>query len=319
MTESDKGTAISTRTLALGASAIAIAVFALFIANGVSLALTTRFMVYVVALSGVFVIILRAIRIQRVNEDLAEEIDRLKAADTHLRARMHYMLRDAVGEIVAKSDDLVEAPDLPFDEQRRILMSIRATSQEIERTLADVASSHRDSDTATPHIRTTVLLGEELVSIASTSPFSDRFTLDIEETRALGDPAKVRQILRTLVNHTTLGEADDLTLQTAGRGSTATATVSGEGAILPPDALAALTERGPEQSDSAGYRAIELARKLAESLGGSISYLQVFGVSHVVLTLPSARSRHTGHTSGTQSETPHAQPATAITGSAAAS
>jgi hypothetical protein len=147
------------------------------------------------------------------------------------------MMRDAVGDIVAKSDDLVATPDLPYDEQRRLLSSIRDTTHEIERTLADVASSHRDDYTAMPHIHTSILLGEELISIASTSPFSDRFEFDIERTRAWGDPAQVRQILRTLVNHTTLGEAEHLTLQTAQRGSSATATVSGHGAILPPETL----------------------------------------------------------------------------------
>jgi len=279
-------------------------VFALLLANGVSLGITTRFTLYVASMASVLVIIIRSMRADKNNDDLTTEIQRLKAADTHLRARMHYMLRDAASDVVAKSDDLIETPDLPYDEQRRLLASIHTTSHEIEQTLADISSSHGDVDYTAPHIRTSVLLGEELVSIVSTSPFSNRFTLQIERTRACGDPAKVRQILRTLVNHATLGEAETLTLQTAQRGSSVTATISGNGDILPPDALSALSDRGSDRSNSPGYRAIQLARVLAESLDGTISYLQVFGVGHVVLTLPAARTRHTPHTARIASSRP---------------
>jgi hypothetical protein len=309
---------ISGRTLALGGTVFGAAVVAAFLANGVSLGLTGRFTLYIVGMSAILAIIVRSMRARNANAELTTELMRLKAADTHLRARMHYMFRDAVGDIVSKSDDLVATPDLPYDEQRRLLASIRDTSHEIERTLADVASSHRDSYDPTPHIHTSILLGEELISIASTSPFSDRFEFDIERTRAWGDPAQVRQILRTLVNHTTLGEAEQLTLQTAQRGSSATATISGHGAILPPETLAALSEDRGHEEGSAGFRAMELARDLATELGGEISHVHAFGVSHLVLTLPTPRTRPS-------SKPVHARPGSdrttsepAIEGSAAA-
>ena len=309
---------VSARTLAFAASIFGTAVVAAFLANGVSLGITARFTLYVVGMSAILAIIIRSMRAKKANEDFSTEIDRLKAADTHLRARMHYMLRDAVGDIVAKSDDLVATPDLPYDEQRRLLTSIRDTSHEIERTLADVASSHRDSYDSIPHIHTSILLGEELISIASTSPFSDRFEFDIERTRAWGDPAQVRQILRTLVNHTTLGEAEQLTLQTAQRGSSATATVSGHGAILPPDSLAALSEDRVAQSGDAGFHAMLLARDLAEGLGGDISHVQAFGVSHVMLTLPTPRSRPSSNPVHVRSGADLDAESQSITGSAAA-
>jgi hypothetical protein len=282
---------ISARTLAVAASIFAIAAVAALLARGVSVGLTARFTIYIVGVSAVLAIIVRSMRAKTANAELTTEVNRLKAADAHLRARMHYMLRDAVGDVVAKSDDLVATTDLPYDEQRRLLSSIRDTSHEIERTLADVASSHPDSYDTVPHLRTSILLGEELISVASTSPFSDRFEFDIERTRAWGDPAEVRQILRTLVNHTTLGEADRLTLQTTQRGRFATATVSGEGAILPPDALTGLSDVQGQQRGSSGFLAMQLARELAEGLGGEISYVEAFGVSHLMLTLPTPRTR----------------------------
>ena len=291
MTNSNTHVSVSTKTLITAASIFGVAVVAAFLANGVSIGLTATFTLYIVGMSAILAIIIRSMRAKKSNANLSTEIDRLKAADTHLRARMHYMMRDAVGDIVAKSDDLVATPDLPYDEQRRLLSSIRDTTHEIERTLADIASSHRDDYSTMPHIHTSILLGEELISIASTSPFSDRFEFDIERTRAWGDPAQVRQILRTLVNHTTLGEAEQLTLQTAQRGSSATATVSGHGAILPPETLAALSDDRSQNTGGPGFEAMELARHLAEELGGEISHVQAFGVSHVMLTLPTPRSR----------------------------
>jgi hypothetical protein len=293
MTRFNTNVSVSARTLIVAASILGTAVVAAFLANGVSAGLIFGFTLYIFGTSAILAIIVRSMRARTAKEELTTEVNRLKAADTHLRARMHYMLRDAVGDVVAKSDDLVATPDLPYDEQRRLLASIRDTSHEIERTLADVASSHRDSYEIATHIDTSILLGEEFISIASTSPFSDRFEFDIERTRAFGDPAKVRQILRTIVNQTTLGEADQLTLQTAQRGSTATATVSGHGAILPPEALRALSQSDDQDqtNDSAGFQAMQLARNLAEDLGGEISYVQAFGVSHVMLTLPTPRTR----------------------------
>jgi hypothetical protein len=291
MTNTNTHVSVSAKTLVTAASIVGAAVVAAFLANGVSLGLTATFTLYVAGMSAILAIIIRSMRSKRSNASLSTEIDHLKAADAHLRARMHYMMRDAVGDIVAKSDDLVATPDLPYDEQRRLLSSIRDTAHEVERTLADVASSHRDDYTAMPHIHTSILLGEELISIASTSPFSDRFEFDIERTRAWGDPAQVRQILRTLVNHTTLGDAERLTLQTAQRGSSATATVSGHGAILPPETLAALSDDRSQKNGGPGFQAMELARDLAEDLGGEISHVQAFGVSHVMLTLPTPRTR----------------------------
>ncbi len=291
MTRFSTNVSISARTLIVAASILVATTVGAFLANGVSAGLTAGFTLYIVGMSAVLAIVVRSINARRATENFTAEINRLRAADTHLRARMHYMLRDAVGDIVAKSDDLVATPDLPYDEQRRLLSSIRDTSHEIERTLADVASSHRDSYEIAAHIDTSILLGEELISIASTSPFSDRFEFDIERTRAFGDPAKARQILRTMVNHTTLGEADQLTLQTAQRGATATATVSGRGAILPPEALGALSDDGNQANGSAGFQAMQSACKLAEDLGGEISYVQAFGVSHLMLTLPTPRTR----------------------------
>jgi hypothetical protein len=309
---------ISARTIAAAASIFGISVFAAFLANGVSIGLTARFTLFIIGMSAILAIIIRSMRAKTANANFSTEIDRLKASDAHLRARMHYMLRDAVGDIVAKSDDLVATPDLPYDEQRRLLTSIRETSHEVERTLADVASSHRDSYDSVPHIHTSILLGEELISIASTSPFSDRFEFDIERTRAWGDPAQVRQILRTLVNHTTLGEAERLTLQTAQRGSSATATVSGHGAILPPDTLAALSEDRENSTGHPGFQAMRLAQDLAEDLGGEISHVQAFGVSHVVLTLPTPRTRPSSKPVHVRSQSDVDTHDAAIKGSAAA-
>ncbi len=279
------------RTIAVAVSALGAAVVAAFLANGVSAGLTARFTIYIVGMSAMVAIIIRSMRSRKTNEVLLTEIAHLKGADTHLRSRMHYMLRDAVGDIVAKADDIVATPDLPYEDQRRLLASIRDTSHEIERTLAEIATDHRSSYSAAAHIDTSILVDEELISIASTSPFSDRFDFDIERTRAWGDPAQVRQILRTLVNQTSLGEAEQLTLQTTQRGSTATATVSGYGAILSSGARTALSEDRGTDDGSGGYQAMMMARRLAEELGGDISHVHAFGMSHVVLTLPAPRPR----------------------------
>lgn len=204
-----------------------------------------------------------------------------------LRTQLQYTLREPLAEAVGKADQLMSSPTMPYDDRRAFLASIRDNAREVEQALETLATQGSPGTVATPQISSVVLLDEELRSIGKASPNSNRYDFDIEQARAWGDPASVRQILRTLINISTHAEGGQLTLQTAQRGSTATATVSGKGAILPMAARAALSEDSePVNSGDGAFEAARAAVNLAATMGGSISHVHAFGISHVLLTLP---------------------------------
>ncbi len=241
------------------------------------------------AFCGTYVIVLarRSTIAARQNTEMTRASAERTRREANLHAQMRYTLRDPIAAIVGDADRLMSSPKMHLEERMSMLAMIRANAREVEQALDQLTRTPIGRGITMPPLTSVVLLDQELESIAAASPSSACFDLDITETRAWGDPSKVRQILRTLVNISTLDEGEQLTLQTAQRGTSATATVSGKGAILPSAAHAALSEAvdQPDSADGTGA-AMRTAIGLAESMDGTISFVTAFGVSHVVLTLP---------------------------------
>lgn len=223
-------------------------------------------------------------------QGLRTEIEALLSADASLRTRMAYTLRDPLTSIVGFSDHMVNSPDLAFDEQREMLLAIRTDAIEVERTLSDLAAVEvgpREDQS----IEGVVLLDQEIASIASAITTEAIFESDLSRSRAWGDSAKVRQILRTILSAATDSGCAYISLRTAERPDRATASVSGRDDLLTADAVAALTGNTvAEDRESDTYRALRSANELAASMDGSIGYAQAFGLSHIVIDLPTAPS-----------------------------
>jgi hypothetical protein len=221
-------------------------------------------------------------------DELVERAKALHRADASLRTRMAYTLRDPLTSIVGFSDHMVNSPDLAFDEQREMLIAIRSDAREVERTLSDLAAVEPAAGDDPP-IEGVVLLDEEMASVASTITTDAIFESDLNPSRAWGDSAKVRQILRTALGAATDSGCAYISLHTAERPDRATASVSGRDDLLSVEAIAALTGNTiSEDLDSGAYRALRSANELAASMGGSIGYVEAFGLSHIVIDLPTA-------------------------------
>ncbi len=221
---------------------------------------------------------------------MAGEIEKLHAADMSLRTRMAYTLRDPLTSIVGFADHMADSPDLSFDEQREMLLAIRRDAREVEMVLSDLAEVERTAS-GDPSIGAIVLLDHEIASIASTITTTAIFESDLAPTRAWGDSAKVRQILRTVLKAATDSGCAYITLHTAERSGQATVSVSGRDDLLNLEAIAALTGNTlAEDLESDAYRALRSAHEIAASMHGSIGYAQAFGISHIVIDLPGAPS-----------------------------
>lgn len=222
------------------------------------------------------------------NRLLGDAIEMMRVADTSLRTRMAYTLRDPLTSIVGFADRMVASPGIAFDEQREMLLAVRTNAREVEMALADLADVETvfTDDSAIEGI---VLLDEEIESIASTLATEAIFESELGPARAWGDSARVRQILRAVLKVATDSGCAYITLRTAEGNDRATATVSGRDDLLPIEALAALTGNAQaEDRASETYRTLRTAYEIAASMNGSIDYAQAFGISHIVIDLPSA-------------------------------
>lgn len=221
-------------------------------------------------------------------DQLRREIDCLHTADASLRTRMAYTLRDPLTSIVGFADHMVDSPGLPFDEQREMLIAIRTDAREVEHALSDLSEIRSGSIDDQP-IEAVVLLDQEIISIASTTTTDAILESDLAHSRAWGDSAKVRQILRTVLNAATDSGCAFITLRTEQGADRATVSISGRDDLLSIEAAAALTGNTvSEDLDSDAYRALRSAYELAASMRGSIGYVQAFGISHIVVDLPAA-------------------------------
>lgn len=270
----------------------------LFLLGGITTTMATspRLVMAGGALAFVILGVYTASVVRRRNALIIEQaslhgtIEQMQLADTSLRTRMAYTLRDPLTSIVGFSDHMVNSPDLAFDEQREMLVAIRADALEVERALSDLAEVDQAPTDGSP-IQGVVLLDDELRSIASTIITDAVFETDCAPTRAWGDSAKVRQMLRTVLNAATDSGCAYITLHSAEQAGRATASISGRDDLLNVEAVAALTGNTvSEDLASDAYRALRSAYELAASMGGSIGYAQAFGISHIVIDLPMARS-----------------------------
>lgn len=232
----------------------------------------------------------RNVTLARRHGEMATELGEMLRADTSLRTRMAYTLRDPLTAIFGFADHMAESRELPFDERRDMLIAIRNDAREVEQSLSELAGLDGTA-TGGLSIEAVVLLDEEVASIASTITTDGIFESDLAPAKAWGDSAKVRQILRTMLRAATSSGCAYISLQSSGGSTRATVSISGRDDLLSASEIAALTGNTVvEDKDNPAYCALRVAYEIAASMRGSIGYGQAFGMSHIVLELPAARS-----------------------------
>jgi hypothetical protein len=162
-----------------------------------------------------------------------------------------------------------------------------ANAREVDQALTGIASE--GSIGVAGRVDGVVLLDHELMSIASSLAGDFEFETWLEPSRAWGDSAMVRQILRTILSGARSNGCKVLVLKTDRRGDRVAATISGRCELLPIEGIAALTgnAHGDDLTDEQ-YLILRDARAAAESMGGTIGYAEALGVSHIVVELPAA-------------------------------
>lgn len=259
----------------------------LFILGGIVTAMSANARAVMMAAAVAFILLgVYAISISIRHNARLDEVRRLndalmaaRSADTGLRSRLGFTLRDPLTTVVGLADRMLSAPDLPTDERQTLLIEIRNNAREVEKVLADL------SNDPTRQLRAAgiVLVDEEVRSIVSTLGGTATFDIDLRPTRAWGDSALVRQVLRSLIGAASSSGCDHLDLVTEQRGKKATLTISGRTPLLTAQGAAALTGNA-EATDATddGFVALKEARDLSLTMGGTIGYAEALGKHHIV-------------------------------------
>ncbi|HSJ70173.1 MAG TPA: hypothetical protein VLA29_00820 [Acidimicrobiia bacterium] len=218
---------------------------------------------------------------------LSRSLQEAHKSDRAMRTRVAVTLREPVTTIVGFADALVERDDMSTDQRRAMTRELLANAREVDQALAGLASE--GSIGVTGRVDGVVLLDHELMSIASSIVGDLEFETWFAPSRAWGDSALVRQILRTILSGARSNGCRSLVLKTDRRGDRVAATISGRCELLPAEGIAALTgnAHGGDLMDEQ-YLILRDARAAAASMGGTIGYAEALGVSHIVVELPAA-------------------------------
>lgn len=268
------------------------------------LALISAALLYAALAAYTIYVVYSRRRLATRTEEMASELETQRAADHGLRARMSSTLRDPLTSIVGYADRMASEPAMPTDERRELLIEIRDSAREVEHVLADLAA---DDETlhGGPHTPSVVLLDAEVRSVASTGRSDLDVTTELGESRAWGDSAQVRQVLRTILGASADNGCRELRMKTETRGRIAAVSISSRSALLSAPGVAALTADTHFEDDADHTRrTLRSAHESVVAMGGTIGYAEVFGTTHVVLEFEAAPTdlglnQPTSTTSGT--------------------
>ncbi len=218
---------------------------------------------------------------------LSASLEEARQSDRAMRTRVAVTLREPVTTIVGFADALVESDDMSTDQRRAMARELLANAREVDQALTGLAAE--GSVGVAGRVNGVVRLDHELMSIASSIVGDLEFETWLEPSRAWGDSAMVRQILRTILSGARSNGCRVLILKTDRRGDRVAATISGRCELLPVEGIAALTgnAHGGDLTDEQ-YLILRDARDAAASMGGTIGYAEALGVSHIVVELPAA-------------------------------
>ena len=232
----------------------------------------------------------RTVRELREQHEALEEASRLREV---LMGTVSHELRTPLTAIIGFIEFLNE--DLDPDERSDIVNRLGRQAGDLQHLVDDLliaARAEADSlnvETVPVRLDTQVALALEDVSAA----VADSISIEGSPCRAMGDPARVRQVVRNLLTNAVRYGGPSITVRTHGDEESCHLLVIDDGPGVPPSEREAIFERF-QQASKASYVAssaglgLPISRLLAEKMGGSLTYRYEDGNSIFDLALPPA-------------------------------
>lgn len=215
-------------------------------------------------------------------------------AKNRFLASVSHEIRTPLTAILGFGRLLHDDVSLTDDDRSLMISSIVQHSQEVTDLVEDLLVAARAESGQISVLRTRVDLREQ---IEETLEAGGSFTINVavdnqtEEAIAMGDPARVRQILRNLLTNAEKYGGPNVTITVSGHEGWLCVDVADDGSGLPDREWERIFEPyqrahvSPGQPESVGI-GLAISRQLAELMGGSLRYTRQAGLSIFRLCLP---------------------------------
>jgi PAS domain S-box-containing protein len=239
----------------------------------------------------------KAAELEGVNEQL-RETRRLLEEELESRGRqvasLSHELRNPLSALLGfaevLTDDRIELDD---EERDQMIQTISQEGQDVLHLVEDLlATARADAGELAVTSVSVNLRAQAAQVLESLDPQSvSGVSLRGDSVRAIGDPTRVRQILRNLVSNALRYGGDEVEIVVATEGNAAIVTVSDDGPAIPPSDVERIFE--PYQraatarvSTASVGLGLSVSRQLARLMGGSLVYHHDHGRSSFRLALP---------------------------------
>jgi signal transduction histidine kinase len=231
--------------------------------------------------------------VQRELEELLEMKDQLVSSKDQLIASVSHEIRTPLSSIVGFAQLLHQASDLAADERQEMIELLVQESADLTNIIDDLLVAAK-SDLGRLEVMSVPvdLKAQAAQAVEGIDAGRSRIVkLPTDPIRCLGDPARVRQIVRNLISNALKYGGEKITIEAVADARMGALQVLDNGQGIPPDKQHRIFdayERGDQPvglTKSLGL-GLNISRSLAHRMGGDLTYRYENGMSVFELTLP---------------------------------
>jgi len=232
---------------------------------------------------------------QRTLEELLEVKDQLVTSKDQLIASVSHEIRTPLSSIVGFAQLLHEASDLAPEERQEMIELLVQESGDLTNIVDDLLVAAK-SDLGRLEVMSVPvdLKAQGAQAVESIESGRSRIARIPSSTiRCLGDPARVRQIVRNLISNALKYGGPELSIDATARDGMGALQVRDNGAGIPDEQRQRIFDAYERGEQTAGLThslglGLHISRSLAHRMGGDLTYRYEDGESVFELTLPLA-------------------------------
>lgn len=227
-----------------------------------------------------------------------DELKKIVASKDQFIASVSHELRTPLTAILGFAE-ILRGPQagLSTEERVELVQSIATQTRDVTNIVEDLLVAARADDNSLVVTRVPVDLRAQAAQVLETIDISGAQDIELsgDRTRGWGDPARVRQILRNLISNAFRYGGDEVEVKTHRDGSWSWVEVIDDGDGVPTGERDLIFEPYRRAQDTVGLTAsiglgLTVSRKLADLMGGTLTYRFENGRSVFRLALTSAES-----------------------------
>lgn len=251
------------------------------------------FLIPMVTVLGYRFVIVRAARRRELQRELEAERSMLRAKD-ELIANISHELRTPLTGILGFSQEAALEESLAVEDLRMMAGVVAGEADELSRMVDDLITTARDKEDALGLAMEAVDPNQEMNAVRIPAVIAGRnISVDLPAILVKADRLRLRQILRNLVSNALKYGGPTVSLEGVVRDGMYHLSVVDDGDGVPAELEDRLFSRFVHQGDtplmtgSVGL-GLSIARRLAEIMGGTLSYSRSEGRTYFTLALPVA-------------------------------